>query len=229
MSLTWTRWSLGSLTIALVLGVCTAQPAARSALETDPSGWTDLMPGKDLKGWTRVPIPPDDKLNNKNAWSVDESAKVLHCDGVGVKEILRCDREVGDGIFHVEWRFRKTDDKSGYNSGVYVRTSADGKIWHQAQVAMQDKRPQYGDLFGMTLVKGQPKMFLQAGDGARRAYAPGQWNTYEVTCKGKTVTVWVNDGVATTWNDCDVPKGHLGLQAEFYYIDFRNLKFKEVK
>src|SRR5262249_28138009 len=163
------------------------------------------------------PIPPDEKLNSKNAWSVDESGKILHCDGVGVKEILRYDPEVGDGIFHVEWRFRKTDDKAAYNSGVYVRTSADGKIWHQAQVAHQDKRPQLAGLFGMTLVDGKPKQFLQAGDGAKRGSAPGQWNTYEVTCKGKSISVWVNDGVATTWNDCQVPKGHLGLQAEFFY------------
>src|SRR5579871_247003 len=86
---------------------------SKSALETDPKGWVDLLPGKDLKGWKRVPIPPDEKLVAKDAWSVDVEGKLLICDGVGVKEMLLQDQERGDGVFHVEWRFKKTDAKVG--------------------------------------------------------------------------------------------------------------------
>ena len=35
--------------------------------------------------------------------------------------------------------------------------------------------------------------------------------------------------VTTTWNECQVPTGHVGLQAEYYYIEFKNLKFKGLK
>lgn len=221
------RWALGSLVLAVAFGAGVAEQPGKSALESDPAGWIDIFPGDHLKGWTRVPIPPDEKLVDKAVWKVE--GKVLHCDGVGVKEILRHEREFGDGIFHVEWRFRKVEGKTGYNSGVYVRTSADGRIWHQAQVAHQEKRPMLGDLFGDTLVDGKSKRFLVEGDGFKRGKEPGEWNTYEVTCKGKNVTVWINGGVATTWIGCQVPKGHVGLQAEFWYIEFRNLKFKELK
>ena len=42
-------------------------------------------------------------------------------------------------------------------------------------------------------------------------------------------TVWVNGAVTTAWDDCPVPKGHVGLQAEFFEIEFRSLKYKELK
>jgi hypothetical protein len=221
------RWRLvtclcGLLAVALV----PAGAEDKSSLETNPKGWEDLLPGKDLKGWKRVPIPPDEKLNPKNPWSVDAEAKILHCDGVGIKEMLLQDTERGDGIFHVEWRFRKVEGKPEYNSGVYVRTAADGKLWHQAQVAFLEKPPLVADLFGITLMDGKPQKFQQLGQGFKHARGAGEWNTYEINCKGKTISVWLNGTVVTTWNECAVPKGLVGLQAEFYYIEFRNLKFQ---
>lgn len=216
------------LLLALWLTSHAAQPAkSKSALETDATGWTDLMPGKDLKGWKRVPIAPDEKLNAKNPWSLSEG-KTLLCDGVGVKEMLLYDREFKDGIYHIEWRFRKVEGKTGYNSGIYVRTSGDGKVWHQAQVAHQEKAPQLGDLFGETLVEGKPMAFKELGKGHQLGREPGEWNTYEITCKGKDIRVWINGAVATQWNNCQVPKGYVGLQAEFWFIEFRTLKFKEL-
>ena len=78
---------MGLIACALPL-VSAADKGGKSALESDPAGWTDLMPGKDLKGWKRIPLPPDEKLNAKNPWSVDETGKILICDGVGIKEML---------------------------------------------------------------------------------------------------------------------------------------------
>jgi hypothetical protein len=232
------RYSLlyGSLAVLplvmLALGSVPAvepQPTSdKSALEQDPKGWVDLLPGKDLQGWKRVPIPPDKKLNAKNPWSLADDGRMLHCDGVGVKEMLLHEHAWGDGIFHVEWRFQKVAAQTGYNSGVYVRTAADGAVWHQAQVAHLDKPPLLGDLFGETRVDGQVKHFQVLGQGHKLSRPPGEWNTYEITSKGKTITVRVNGSVATTWEDCRVVRGHVGMQAEFFVIDFRNLKFKEL-
>lgn len=221
--------------LGLFLCVATAAASLLAPIGTagrelaDADGWVDLMPGKDLRGWKRVPIAPDTKLNAKNPWSVDEAHKLLLCDGVGVKEMLLQDDERKDGVFHVEWRFRKVTDRSDYNGGVYVRTSADGKIWHQAQVAHADRRPTLGDLFGETLVNGRPEKFTVAGRGEQLANPPGEWNVYEVTCKGPEITVAVNGKLATTWKDCQVLKGHVGLQAEYFFLEFRNLKYKAIE
>jgi len=218
--------------LALLLAVAAAgwiagQEPEKSALERDPKGWTDLLPGKDLKGWKRVPIAPDTRLVAKNPWKVEGG--LLLCDGVGVKEMLLHDREVGDGVFHLEWRFRKVKGKDDYNSGAYVRTSADGKLWHQVQIAHLEKPPRMGDLFGNSLVKGKPGPVLVRGNGPERVRPPGEWNTYEITARGEAVTVWINGARTLRWGKCPVKKGHVGLQAEFFFIEFRNLKFKPLR
>jgi hypothetical protein len=216
--------------VGLSLAILTALLAARgaepddskSALQQDPTGWIDLLVRKDLKNWTRVPIPPASQLRNKNAWSMDADTNNLVCDGAGIHEMLLYNEEFGDGIFHVEWRFKKIDGKKGYNSGVYVRTSADGAIWHQAQVGNKD----VGYLFGDTLVAGKTKRVKMDDRKPQRGKEAGEWNTYEVACKGKQMILWINGAVTATWNDCEVPKGHVGLEAEGWYIEFRNVKFK---
>ena len=215
-------------------GSARAADETKSALAREPSGWTDLLPGKDLAGWKRIALAPDTKLGSKNPWKVEEG--LLVCDGVGVKEMLLHDKELGDGILHVEWRFRKVADdkpdknaeKKDYNSGVYVRTAADGRVWHQVQIAHQDKPPLLGDVFGDTPVKGKIERLVIRGKGSQRAHPPGEWNTYEITAKGKSIAVWINGATTCTWDDCPLSKGHAGLQAEFFFIEFRNLKHKSL-
>jgi len=213
-----------SLLLLLIAASLQGQEAKKSTLETDPKGWIDLLPARDLQGWKRVPLAPDTKLNAKNPWKVE--GNLLLCDGVGVKEMLLYDKEFTDGVFHLEWRFRKVEGKTDYNSGAYVRTAIDGKLWHQVQIAHLDKPPVMGDLFGVTLIKEKPEQFLVRGDGAKRVNPPGEWNTYEITAKGNNVSVWFNGAETLTWKDCAVKKGHVGMQAEFFFIEFRNLKFK---
>jgi hypothetical protein len=198
--------------------------AGYNASQAGSDVWLDLTPGPDLNGWKRVPIAPDTKLNAKNAWKMN--GKTLECDGVGVKEMLLYDKKLKDGVFHVEWRFRKVLDKTDYNSGIYIRTTGDGKVWHQAQVAHPEKPPRLGDLFGDTLADGKIKKFLVEGQGTQFARSPGEWNTYDITCRGPKVTVAVNGKTATSWDGCQVASGRVGLQAEFFFIEFKNLKFK---
>ena len=220
--------STALLTLLVPALLAGEQKAARSALETEPAGWLDLLTSTDLKDWKRVPIPPGGKLNKKNPWSVDVSSrqKVLVCDGVGVHEMLLFDKEFADGILHVEWRFKKIEGKKGYNSGVYVRNSADGAIWHQAQVGSKN----VGYIFGSTLIDGKkgniPTNKLK---GPQRGKEEGEWNTFEITSKGKTVSLWVNGFITAEWATCEVPRGYLGLEAEGYWIEFKNIKFKETK
>jgi hypothetical protein len=135
--------------------------------------------------------------------------------------MLLYNEEFGDGIFHVEWRFKKIDGKKGYNSGVYVRTSSNGAIWHQAQVGEK-----VGYLFGDTRVDGKIKRVRFDDKKPQRGREIGEWNTYEVACKGTHMTLWINGAITATWDNCEVPKGYVGLEAEYWYIEFRNVKFK---
>ncbi len=198
-----------------------------SALEVDPEGWIDPLAdaGSELKGWTRVAIPPDGKLAEKSPWSLDSGSGELICAGDEAgHEWLRWDRELGDLIFHIEWRFEPIEGENPrYNSGVYARNSEDGKIWHQAQVGSG----RGGFLFGDSPVDGEVRrvnLSKQAEDG--RVRPAGEWNTYEITCKGSEMTLWTNGANTCTWANCQMPEGYIGVEAEGYRIIFRNLRVK---
>jgi hypothetical protein len=195
-----------------------------SALQTDPNGWTDLLAdaGPDLKGWVRGPIPPGGTLNERSQWSIDPKTGNLVCEGDGGHEWLRYDKELGDFIYHVEWRYTP-GDKTGYNSGLYVRNSADAKVWHQIQIGSASG----GYLFGQTLDDGKLKSFdLSKSITDQRVKPAGEWNVFEITCRGKDIRVWANGAVMNTWRDCPVPAGFLGVEAEGFHIEFRNMKVK---
>ncbi len=196
-----------------------------SALASDPNGWTDLLAkaGPKLEGWSRGPLPASGKLNPVSQWSLDPATGVLVCQGDRGHEWLRFDKELGDFIYHVEWRFTPVEGKSGYNAGVYVRNSADARIYHQAQTGGGSG----GYLFGTTEVAGKPTRFdLSKQLAGSRVHKAGEWNTFVLTCKGRDVTLSVNGHVTNTWHDCEVKRGYVGLEAEGWRIEFRNVKIK---
>lgn len=212
------------LLAAYSLNVLQATAAeTKSKLETEPQGWVDILPAADLKGWYRVPVPPTGQLGREQ-WHVDSENKILICDGDGGHDMLLLDKEIGDAIFHFEFRYTKTEGKTGYNSGAYVRNSRDGAIWHQAQFGDANG----GFLFGQTLdAEGKKKGFnLNKLVKDLRVKPAGEWNTFEVTAAGKVLTLWVNGAVTCQFDDCGSAKGYLGLEGEGYRIEFSNLKVK---
>jgi hypothetical protein len=224
--------SVGFLPAFLALSLASQAPCqvagsdsgtAKSALETDPQGWQDILPPADLTGWYRVPVPPSGKLG-RDQWHVDTAQKVLICDGDGGHDMLLFDKEIGDAIFHFEFRYTRIEGKTGYNSGAYVRNSKDGAIWHQAQFG--DAKD--GFLFGQTpAADGRQKSFnLSKAVKDIRVKPAGEWNTMEVTARGKTLTLWVNGAVTCQFPDCGQPEGRVGLEGEGYRIEFRNVRIK---
>ncbi len=202
-----------------------AEDFGKSAYERNPAGWRDLMPDEKLTHWTRLPIPASGTLGRAQ-WHLDPHSRRLVCDGDGGHDWLRYDREFGDFIYHVEFRFTPMEGKSGYNSGVFVRNGADGTVWHQAQVGSASG----GYLFGNSPVNGQLKRFnLSSQVTDQRVKPAGEWNTYEVTCRGKTISVWVNGAVMCEWSECEVPRGYVGLEGEGWPIEFRSVRLKELR
>jgi len=217
--------------LALLLGLipltARADDVVAGALERDPQGWTDLLAGAGpkLEGWTRGPIPTGGKLDARSQWSLDPTTGYVVCQGDGGHEWLRWDQELGDCIFHVEWRFTPVPGKKGYNSGVYARNAADARIWHQAQTGDGSG----GFLFANTPVEGVIKRInLSKQQPASRVKPAGEWNEFEITCRGKEMTLWVNGAVTSQWRECNVPRGYVGLEAEGFRIEFRNVKVKSL-
>jgi hypothetical protein len=189
-------------------------------------GAQNLLPDASFKGWTRLAIPPDKPVDPVTQWKVDPERKVLICEGNRGHEWLRWDRELADFILHVEWRFPRIEGGKGYNSGVFVRSSADGLLWHQAQTGDASG----GYLFGNTLVNGTPQRInLRQEMKENRVKEAGEWNTYDIRCEGKTITLSVNGAVTSEFTNCELPKGYIGLEAEGYRIEFRNLTVRPLR
>lgn len=224
------------LLLALPAGALAKAKVKKSALEADPRGWTDILPDPKLTGWARV--SPISTAGVKSAvdpllkvWTVKDG--VLVCRGDlpsprmpskgGSHEMLRYEKELGDFIFHVEWRFINPE-RPGWNAGVYARVNQEANIWHQAQVGSASGGYWFGDT-----PDASGKIVRRKLDPLEQRVKPvGEWNTYEITGRGDRLTLWVNGAVVSEMTGLKVRRGHIGFEAELHHIEFRNLKLKEL-
>jgi hypothetical protein len=194
----------------------------RSALENSPRGWKDILPNASLEGWSRAAIPVTGQVTGLQ-WR--REGDLLVCTGDKGHEMLYTDQEYGDAILHVEFRYVVQPGEPRYNSGVFVRTLPDSSRWYQAQIGASAG----GYLFGVGDEAGQPKRFnLMKQLTDQRVKPAGEWNVLEVIAKGPKLTLWVNGGVTSEVDQIAIPKGRIGLEAEGFRIEFRNLKLKQL-
>ena len=207
------------------------QPPTKSAMESDPKGWQDLFADKTMKNWIRGPLGAAGQLragsmDEPSPWKMDPATGILLCEGDKVgHEWMRFATEMSDFVFHVEWRLTRVDGEPAYNSGVYVRSSADGKIWVQAQGTLPG-----GFLFGATAgADGTIRRFnLRQSMFENRVKPAGEWNVYEVRAVGKQISLWVNGAVTSEYRECETPSGFVGLEAEGYRVEYRNVQVKPI-
>lgn len=183
----------------------------------------DILPPEDLRGWTRVPIPPVDGLKPTLQWRVDTAERALICTGAGGHEWLRYNRELGDFIFDVDWRFTpRAADEKGYNSGIGVRLSRYGEIWYQAQTGLTGAY-----LFGANFADGAIRSFnLRKEMKENRVKPAGEWNHIQIQAQGDRITLSVNGEVVNEMTGVGLRRGAIGLEAEGFEITFRNMKLK---
>jgi len=205
-------------------------PQTKSALELDAKGWVNLLADGTMKDWIRGPLGGNPivragEMGDPSPWKLDAASGVMTCAGDKVgHEWLRYAPELSDFIYHVEYRFPPVQGETRYNAGAFVRTSVDGKIWIQAQATLDG-----GYLFGNTLVKGSPQMVnLRQKMVENRVKPAGEWNVYEIRAAGRQITLWVNGAVVNDFLECEVPRGYIGLEAEGYRVEFRNVRLKRL-
>ncbi len=183
----------------------------------------NFFPSNYQQQWTRIAIPPTHPVSDVPQWHIDAVHRIIHCDGNGGHEWLRFNHEFSNFAFHVQWRFTPKPSTTKYNSGVFFLNNADGSIWNQAQTSLAG-----GYLFGETPIGGKLTRYnLQKEMKENRIKPAGQWNTYDIRCVDHTCTLAVNGMVVNTLH-VDVDKGYVGLEAEGYPIDFRNLKLQQL-
>lgn len=189
--------------------------------------WEKLYNGKDLSGWHV-------QNGDLSAWKAN--GDLISCVKPG-GGWLTSDKEYGDFELKIDWRI-----PPGGNSGLGIRYPGVGDPAHDGiEIQMlDDPAPEYkGKLVDAQYTGG---LYYQVAAKAHPSKAAGEWNRYEVRCKGDRVQVKLN-GVEI--QDCDVSKetsgkgghkslaerprkGFVGMQSHGHQVDFKNIEIKEL-
>ena len=168
-------------------------------------GWTQLFDGKNLGDWNMV---------GESNWRVDDGAIVADKVTSKVAAHLVSKSKYKDFMVYVE--FWASDDA---NSGIFLRCQDPGTITdrtcYEANIFDQRKDPTYGTggIVNFSEVNPMPK-------------AGGKWNTYEITAKGRMITVMLNGKKTAELHNGLFAEGYLTLQHGAGVMKFRKVAIK---
>lgn len=206
---------------ALALALLGPLPAA-------DEGFTPLFNGKDLSGWKAFLDPKKEGAKPEDVWSIKDG--VIHCKG-HIPGYLITDKAYGDYVLRLQWRW--PGPKSG-NSGVFVHVIGKDEIWPKG-VEAQLAAGSAGDFwlvgeYKLDVDKARqdqrtPRHYFRTKkEGVEKP--EGEWNQYEIVCKGDTVTLIINGETVNVGTKAEAPEGKILLQSEGAPIEFRNIEIK---
>jgi hypothetical protein len=212
--------------VAVLAGFTARLPAGAKQ-----DGWVKLFNGKDLSGWKEF-LDPRKKDNPHKMFSVKDG--MIHCEG-SVYGYLITDKEYDNYVLKVQWRWGERLPKVP-NSGVFVHVNGPDKIWPKA-IEAQLMANHAGDFWlvdnfklKVDAARQDPKVkrhYLRMKDNVEKKV--GEWNQYEITCKGDTIKLVINDQVVNEGTEAELTKGRILLQSEGAEIWFRNVELKHLK
>lgn len=219
---------LTTLCSTTLLTFALAAPALAQAPEP---GFTSLFDGKTLNGW-EVVRPRGDGYAVKDG--------VIYCAKGGGGNLLST-REYANFVLRFEFKM----PPEGSNNGLGIRTPKEGDAAYQGiELQIIDEAAALSGKWGKlkdTQYHGSVYDVIPAKRGAMKP--AGQWNQQEVTVNGRQITVVLNgqtilDANLDTVKDPEVLKkhpglartsGHIGFLGHNDYIEFRNIRIKELK
>jgi len=195
-----------AIQLSLALGVlAVAANYVTSEAASQDAGWVTLFDGKSLDGWDQV---------GESNWRVEDGAIVV--DKMAGKDAGYLVTKNSYKNFVVRVEFWSSDDA---NSGIYFRCLDAKKITDRTcyEANIFDKRPDpsygTGAITRYVEVDPMPK-------------AVGKWNTYEVTAKGRDITVVLNGETTAKLRNGMFDEGPIALQHGAGAIKFRKVEVK---
>ena len=167
-------------------------------------GWIQLFDGKTLDGWT----PSNDAIN----WRVEDGAIVADKSKKGGGHLVTKNSYKDHEIYAEFW---VSDDA---NSGIFVRCNPKqigAKTCYEVNIFDTRPDPSYGT--GSIVYFAEVKDMQKAG---------GKWNTFEITAKGRQITVVLNGQKTVELHNGLFVEGPLGLQHGAGVIKFRKVAVK---
>lgn len=196
---------IGILGVASTAVLCAMIWTGPAALGQTGSGWTQLLDGKSLDGWTSV--------GGAN-WRYEDGALVADKKDGKPAAHLVTKATYKDFMIHAE--FWSSDDA---NSGVFIRCSDpkdySPKTCYEVNIFDRRKEPKYGTgaIVDIAAVDPMPK-------------AGGKWNTYEITAKGDHLIVVLNGQKTVDVKNGAHAAGPMTLQYGSGTIKFRKVAIK---
>ncbi len=189
------------------IGCCLSFALAIFALapRADAQAEVSLFDGKSLDGW--------EQLGSAN-WRVEDGAIVADNKVEKPQNYLVTKQSFKNFVLHVE--FWASNDE---NSGVFIRCSDPKKVGDHTcyEINIFDQRPDptygTGAITHYVEVNPMPK-------------AGGKWNTFEITAKGRQITVVLNGQKTAELHNNMWPEGMVALQHDGGVIKFRNVNLK---
>lgn len=183
-----------------------------------------LFNGRDLDGW--IIYVEDPAVDPEEFFYVSDGV----IETVGVPDgYMRTVKQYSDYHLHVEWRYPEEPT----NSGVFVHTSGPDLLWpahYQGQLKYQNAGDFIVHGVGETATI-RDTVYTSSEDvkpiipkmHPTNEKPAGEWNSYDIYCKGNTVELKVNGLLQNRATDCSLTRGAIGLQAEGSRIQFRNI------
>jgi hypothetical protein len=206
--------------------VCLTLATSLAEEKTSTDGFTTLFDGKTLTGW-----------KNPYTWGKSEVVNgEIHLTG-DKKFFVMTEKTYGDFIFEGEVLLPPGTANSGFIFRGQVKPNQ--VYGYQCEVDGDPKRGWSGGLYDegrrmwfISPIKGnaasEAEFKQRAGDAFKRA----DWNSFRITCHGKSIKIEVNGVVTTQIEDDKDATGviaiqHHGEKGQTY--KFRNLRIKELK
>ncbi len=232
-----------AMLLLLVLACAALAPAIAIAIAQGAEpGFTSIFNGKDLAGWVYGRRANGQENKSGRGYQVENGVIYSTREDGGN---LFTEKEYSDFVLRFE--FKLTENA---NNGIGIRAPLEGDAAYngiEIQV-LDDSGSQYtslkpyqyhGSIYGMI----PPKRGFQK--------PVGEWNTEEITAKGRNITVKLNGTTIVDANLDDVKdpemlkthrdlskpegsrgiantKGHIGLLGHGARVEFRNLRIKEL-
>jgi hypothetical protein len=197
------RWA--TLTIGLLIFGLTAFSFSPDASGQAGSGWTSLFDGKTVGDWDRT---------GETNWRVEDGAIVA--DKKPEKGTAHLVTKAKYKDFQIYAEFWASDDA---NSGIFIRCTEPknpgAKTCYEVNIFDQRKDPTYGtgSIVYFTEVNPMPK-------------AGGKWNTFEITAKGRHITVVLNGQKTADLHNGMFEEGPFTLQYGSGVIKWRKVAVK---
>jgi hypothetical protein len=182
---------------------------------------TSLFNGKDFTGWK---FCMSNNAVPENTWSIKDS--LIHCMG-RPNGYIRTEKTYSDFKVTVQWRFIKAG-----NTGVMVFMQEPDQVWPRC-VECQGMHDHQGDFWlwgGVGCAK--PKVTQNNGIIMQEVSAEkplGEWNTYQVICRGNTAEIVVNGKSMNKLTDLNVSSGFIGLQSEGAELEIKSVVVESLK